>query len=140
MIFQHTIDKLLSGEKTQTRRLASWRDGHHGKATRMDLTILSAKNWEVGKTYAVQPGRGKKAVGRIRITRIEYQDVRDISYPDVQSEGFSSRVEFWQTWCGMHDKSALPFAPFESYEAVREYLMTRPADRYQAWVLAFTLV
>lgn len=76
----------------------------------------------------------------IMILTLRDEDVRDMSFFDVVAEGFGNRIDFWKTWCGMHDKSALPFAPFGSYEAIREYLMTRPADRYQAWVLAFMLV
>ena len=43
--------------------------------------------WQVGRTYAVQPGRGKKAVGRIRITKIRRERLGDISAEDIFAEG-----------------------------------------------------
>jgi len=43
--------------------------------------------WEVGRTYAVQPGRGKKAVGRIRITKIRREKLQAIRVPDILAEG-----------------------------------------------------
>ncbi|MFA4974630.1 MAG: ASCH domain-containing protein [bacterium] len=68
MIFQHTWQQVLDGTKTQTRR-------------------LRAQPPYVGRTYAVQPGRGKPAVGRIRITAIRQQRVQDITAEDALAEG-----------------------------------------------------
>jgi hypothetical protein len=53
MIFQYTLDQVLDGRKTQTRRL---------------VTAGRPSRWRVGRTYAVQPGRTKKAVARIEVT------------------------------------------------------------------------
>jgi hypothetical protein len=89
MIFAHTYQWIIdksphTGErKTQTRRPA-----------------IGAKvpRYEVGKTYAVQPGRGKKAVGRIRIKRrwLEITDV--ISHQQAMAEGFRNRREFLESY------------------------------------------
>lgn len=97
--------------------------------------------YQVGKTYAVQPGRGKVAIGRIRITDIKREDVRDISDEDVKAEGFTSKTAFWGVWCRMHDKDTWD----SQYELirpdfVRKWIAHRPAECYQAWVLEFELV
>ena len=157
MIFQHTIDKVLSGEKTQTRRIVvqptieyqrdgDWLFDNYGMGP---ISVNSAKpcpmgkglmglnykpafvKWQVGKTYAAQPGRGQKAVGRIEIVSIRREDVRKISDADVIAEGFEWRSEFLKTWAAMHDKSF--------YDMVHRY-EDRPVERYQAWVLEFRLV
>ena len=43
--------------------------------------------WSVGETYAVQPGRSKKAVGRILITKIRRERLGDIGLNDCLAEG-----------------------------------------------------
>jgi hypothetical protein len=44
-------------------------------------------HWAKGNTYAIQPGRGKKAVGRIKITSIACERVCDITDEDALMEG-----------------------------------------------------
>jgi len=68
MIFSQTWEKVLSGEKTQTRRL---RRGPY----------------KVGHVYAVQPGRGKRAVGHIKIKRIWREGIYRIAPEDIAAEG-----------------------------------------------------
>src|SRR5690606_10500152 len=114
MIFQHTIVRVLSGQKTQTRRIVKPRTITPPKDARPDantdgewlydawgtqpLTVYSAKpckpgtgfyglgytkahpKYRVGSQYSFQPGRGKKSVGRIEITAIRREDVRQISH------------------------------------------------------------
>jgi hypothetical protein len=58
--------------------------------------------WLVGKSYAVQPGRAKKAVGRIAATRVRQERVGDISAKDARAEGFGSRKEFFAAWRQIH--------------------------------------
>ena len=149
MIFQHTWEKVLSGEKTQTRRLVKL--GQYGcLGTHADYTMVADQNgrwvYQVGKDYAVQPGRGKPAVARIRITDIRREDVRYISEHDVCAEGFETSSDFFMTWCKMHDKGQmLPIIPdyFTGaivWQGCRSELLIRPAERYQAWILTFCLV
>lgn len=135
MIFQHTWEKVLSGQKTQTRRIVKPEHmitfavalevigRNHGQmlqsAPQIPRSALPKSMWavvlpnpippwkpksiyEINKTYAVQPGRGKKAVGRIRITDIRREDVRRISEADVLAEGFNNRHEFMAIWDAMH--------------------------------------
>lgn len=162
MIFQHTWQKVLSGEKTQTRRLAAPKpDGTSLAGCEMISFPMGRKSvtrgsrddmrwntkWQVGKTYAVQPGRGKKAIARIRITDIRREDVREISDQDIWAEGFKDYVDFWSTWCNMHDSKVDVENLVDGWQGSSEigeslytYLTDRPADRYQAWVIEFELV
>jgi len=164
MIFQHTIDKVLSGEKTQTRRIVKPTEhmfaGHEGTV----WSVLNPKTlgdpqlravYETNKEYAVQPGRGKAAVGRILITNIRHQeDVRYISEEDVKAEGFGSVYGYLLTWTQMHDKEAwrmnqVDMSDGDAANGVYEphsgnwisYLRgQRPSGFYRAWVLEFQLV
>jgi hypothetical protein len=87
MIFsQPMIDRILAGEKTQTRR-------HSGR-------------YKVGKTYAVQPGRGKPAVAHIQILEKGRELVGMISTADAIAEGFDSRQRFLEAWEVLHGPRA----------------------------------
>jgi hypothetical protein len=46
--------------------------------------------WVIGKTYAVQPGRGKKQIVRIRILNIRQEHLQDITEADAIAEGCMS--------------------------------------------------
>ena len=101
MIFKQW-QQVLDGTKTQTRRLVKesekcWDDVTvarlwiaevvgHDAWTRV-WTPYNIK-WQVGRTYAVQPGRGKKAVGRIRITKIRRERLQELQWntADVRAE------------------------------------------------------
>lgn len=151
MIFQHTIDKVLSGEKTQTRRIVKPGDvrvcveSPFGGWQPVKITGIGKYNqsiirWEIGNTYALQRGRGVKAEGRIRITGIRREDVRDISEADVKAEGFASYEHFVQTWSYMHDAAACREADKLKGIHICGAARTRPAERYQAWAITFELV
>jgi hypothetical protein len=88
MIFQHTWQLILAGRKTQTRRIAT----------------DDAPRWIVGRSYAVQPGRTQRAVGRIVVTALRKERLDDISEADAQAEGYNSREEFIATWRRIHGK------------------------------------
>lgn len=105
MQFAHTWEKVLSGEKTQTRRIH--RDHYSGSFANgvyqaVYNTLTGYPVWEVGCTYAVQPGRGQKSVGRIRILEIREVNALHISPADVQAEGFANYEEFFTVWQTMH--------------------------------------
>mgnify|MGYP006921307232 CR=1 FL=1 len=159
MIFQHTIDKVLNGEKTQTRRIVkpnhivgrippntplefmsvgqSW-----GDIVAVRSNVSYTDIYAIGKTYAVQRGRGVKAEGRIRIIDIRREDVRNISETDALAEGFSGHLDFLYTWIGMHDKGYLETFRY-AVDMGRLYehgFRERPAARYDAWVIEFMLV
>ena len=65
------LDKIVKGEKTQTRR-------------------LHRKTWQVGKAYPVQTHRYDKSALRILVARKFQQRLGDISLDDVRKEGFGS--------------------------------------------------
>jgi hypothetical protein len=101
MIFAHTLESVLSGAKTQTRRLVK-----AGESLTADGTCICAasgrKLYQVGRTYAVQPGRGKRAVARIRIVGLRHESLGDISAEDARAEGFSSPSAFLEAWRAIH--------------------------------------
>jgi hypothetical protein len=107
MIFAYTLDLVLSGKKTQTRRvikpdeqLQVTPDGHR--------VIVPGKRtvYQVGKTYAVQPGRTAASVARIRLTGLRREPVEAISEGDAQAEGYGSREEFFAVWRRIHGAQA----------------------------------
>ncbi len=108
MIFQHTLTNILLENKTQTRRVIKSDEvavrGQYNK-------IVSVYNngrtkWSVGSDYSVQPGRGKSAVARIRITKINSEQILRISNQAAIAEGFCSRQEFLKTWKHIHGEQS----------------------------------
>lgn len=135
MIFQHTWRQVISGSKTQTRRLRKPEESRQyithetplefipaGFSTGDIMAVRHGNNypqrikWSVGNTYAVQPARTLPAVGRIEITNIRLTDVRQITTEEVYSEGFTLKDDFLSLWHRMH------------------------GENYQAWALTFQLV
>lgn len=142
MQFTHTIDNVMSGEKTATRRIVKPTDIYIKHIDTGDIVAVLRNGrqiYTVGKCYSAQPGRGCKGVATIKILGIRREDVREISDADVIAEGFGvhadgrvNRGEFFRTWCQMHD--------FQTPSCAPSILRTRPAERYQAWVIEFELV
>jgi len=95
MIFTpDNAQKVMAGQKTQTRRPEGERDEAEydalGKIWRVvshPNDIYSRERWRVGKIYAVQPGRTKKAIGYIRLISIRRERVNLISEADARAEG-----------------------------------------------------
>lgn len=150
MLFkQALIDKIREGQKTQTRRPVKSNErllvGYQGRHfVDMALDGKDRRKWCVGKTYAIQPGRGKKAVGRILITKIREEDVRRICWNDALAEGFKSRIDFWLTWCEFYDPAVLRELDIAErgdwYDSeFRQLLNGRPDAKYQAWALTFVV-
>jgi hypothetical protein len=73
------LDKIVKGEKTQTRR-------------------MHRKTWQVGKAYPVQTRWYDKSALRILVTRKFQQRLGDISLDEVYKEGFGSVEEFKRAW------------------------------------------
>jgi hypothetical protein len=114
MIFQHTAQWVLdrsphtSEPKTQTRRpakrddiiITTLGDPH-------DRTIVAVERngrllYEVGRTYAIQPGRGKHGLGRFRLLAIKREQAKDISEADAHAEGFASPAAFQEIWLKLY--------------------------------------
>lgn len=105
MIFKPNLaQKVLKGEKTQTRRIVKPGEFWDGKTVcRPDGAI----KWQVGQSYAIQPGRTKAAIGRFKLLDIRRERVQDISEGDAIAEGFSSISEFFGVFESINGKAAL---------------------------------
>ena len=111
-------DKIFSGLKIQARRVKLpgqvAETDEQGNILRVYQRTSSGKlrlKWEVGRTYAVQPGRGKPSRGRILLNRIRREQVQDITVEDIQSEGIEPGDENWfredaAKWIYRHDDYA----------------------------------
>jgi len=83
----------MRGRKTKTRRPVKtnqWlaQDPEDGRLAIFERTVKGVRvKWKVGRTYAVQPGRGKKAWGYATLGQIRDERVKDISERDAIEEG-----------------------------------------------------
>jgi hypothetical protein len=114
MLFKpELVTKILAGEKTQTRRVVKLGDTSLGIMFRYDGRKDQVRSghrlrWRVNDTYALQPGRGKHAVGRICITAIRYcARASDISEGDARAEGFATEEEFREVYGRLNGVGAL---------------------------------
>jgi ASCH domain len=114
VIFQHTHQLVLSGAKTQTRRPK--KAMHVAVRATDDPTspIIAVTQrgklavYTVGHTYAVQPARGRRALGFIRLTAIrEAERAGDISEVDALAEGFATAAEWKAVYLEMWGVDAL---------------------------------
>ena len=97
MIFQYTLEQVLSGTKTATSRLAKpGETAEYGQDGRIEAVKTHGRDkYRVGKTYAVQPSRNESSVARIRLLGIKQQRVSETSVEEAKMEGFASREEFF---------------------------------------------
>lgn len=108
MIFKpELVEKILTGRKTVTRRPVKTTANGVGKATvQTPLNLLAPCRYEPGKDYALQPGRGKKAVARIRVLSVRRQRLGigfDGGFEEARREGFSSWNAFADYWIALYD-------------------------------------
>ena len=86
MIFSpELLPLVLAGRKTVTRR--RYRAGRDC-------------GYREVHTYAVQPGRGKAALARVRVCSVRLISVGEIDKADADAEGFASPAAFWEWWEG----------------------------------------
>jgi hypothetical protein len=139
MIFKPELAQaILDGRKTQTRRLVTgntkWDSPQKDRVVHVSYPTHWTK-WEVGKDYAVCPGRGKKAVGRIRITGIRRERLKQISHNDAVAEGCKP-LQLANGELGTRYVSAVP--PFMIlWDSIHTKPGTRWADNPDVWVLDF---
>ena len=93
MIFRpELVDLIVAGRKTETRRPVK-----PGVGCR----------YQPGRSYAVQPGRGKRAVCRIDVRSARLECVGDIDDAAARREGFDSREGFLDYWRGLYGSMEL---------------------------------
>ena len=97
MIFLYP-DDVLDGDQTMTRRLVRPGDEllpytlKNGDVTVAVYSKSGRAKWIIGRTYSVQPGRGQKAIGRIRLLDIRKERLWCISEDDAAASGFTPRL------------------------------------------------
>jgi hypothetical protein len=159
MLFRPELAQLiLEGRKTQTRRIVKDGDwpyrlqrvvkavNRHGRLIwkvndgKIDWLSEAGVGDNYGSrgggcgmyrqpTYAVQPGRGKSAIARIRFTAIRSENLWDITTADIIAEGFGQNgclpgwLDFKDAWDLLN-----PEKPY------------RWQDNPPVWVLTFALV
>ena len=136
MIFKQW-QQVLDGTKTQTRQLVQ--PGDFCPLMIEDNCIGVERNgrllWQIGNTYAIQPGRSKKAVGRICITGIRRKQLQDISFNDMLCEGYPIALF---GYAGNFDKNPTVRDWFISlWDSINAKEGTRWADSPDVWVLTF---
>ena len=173
MIFSSkSIEDILSGKKTMTRRLV--KDGEdlvnkkYRKGLINDCVVkFNKKNnlsingikWRVGKSYAVQTGRGKKCfevIGKelayfngygkqedivfrekkpllIKIIGIKKERLLDIDLTDARKEGFDHVLDFLIEFSKIN-KASKTFCNW-----LGNMMLTEKEDNYnpEVWVLTF---
>ena len=104
MIFQYTLDLLLSGRKTQTCRIAKPNENavRASDGSIVAVTLRGHDKYRVGKTYAVQPARAKPAVARIGLVGIEHKRISEVTLQEAQAEGYATREAFFEVWRNIH--------------------------------------
>lgn len=95
--------KVMAGEKTVTRRLVS--DNPRSPWSRERCTL------QPGRTYAVCPGRGKHATGRVLVTDTRLEPIGSLNNAEALREGFADAAAFERAFVaingGTYDPSAL---------------------------------
>ena len=111
MIFQYSWQVVLAKKKTQTRRLMAAKDSAvyaHDNHKEIEAVVSNGRTkWKVGQTYAVQKGRAKPEIARIRVTRIRSEPVSEISTADAKAEGWDTKQEFFDSWQEINGKNSL---------------------------------
>jgi len=142
MLFQHTWKYVLEGKKTQTRRLVQEGDAAESddsgayviRVTRRGEHGPSKTVYEVGQSYAVQPGRGQKSVTRIRVTGLRRERLQDMSQADAQQE--------MPVASPLADVSDGQWA-LKSFQETWNTMYHQPGQRWQdnpeVWVIEFEL-
>ena len=91
MIFSGGLHELvMDGRKTVTRR---------------PMQADKPCQYHEGRDYAVQPGRGKFAVGRIRVLSVRGEVLSDIDERDAVAEGFDDVAGFKEKWEALYGEA-----------------------------------
>lgn len=126
---------VMAGQKTVTRRLVS--------ENSRSPWFRGACRLKVGQDYAVCPGRGKNAIGRVRVTRVSREPLHLVLNPgEPQREGFPSAEAFLKAWKdingGWDDMATVWRVEFEVAEIGVCPACGHPGDDCICWYLAET--
>lgn len=86
--------KVMAGEKTVTRRRYSDKPRSPWWRERCGLVV--------GKDYAVCPGRGKNAIGRVRIISTSRVRLLYTNEYEARAEGFPTLAAFRSAWVAIN--------------------------------------
>jgi uncharacterized protein YqfB (UPF0267 family) len=103
MIFSADLAALVvAGKKTVTRRprTGSNPSGEPGG------WVDDPCRYKAGRTYAVQPGRGKKAIGRIYVRSVRPELMTQLDDDEARLEGFKNTREFTDKWLAIYGKGS----------------------------------
>lgn len=117
MIFQHTAPWVLEQSpntgKPKTLTSRPVRDGDYIHLRDLDGNILLVKDGQMrikyvaGQTYAIQPGRGKPALARFILTRIERAEYAGrVTQAQAEAEGFATPKAFRDVWMSLYGLAA----------------------------------
>jgi hypothetical protein len=126
---------VMAGRKTVTRRALS--DNPRSPWWRERCSLV------VGRDYAVCPGRGKHAIGRISIVSVRRVRLGDLDEAEAQREGFAGGREFVAAFEAINRCYADPDAlvwrvEFEVAEILECAACGHPGDDCICWYIAET--
>jgi hypothetical protein len=142
MLFEHTWKYVISGQKTQNRRLVQ--PGDYAVVDEADpnrpiLKVISTADagvpkprFEVGKTYPVQPGPAKKTMGNIRLTAIRRERLQALTEADSLQELPVTSLE-----AGVSDAQWALKTFMGTWNIMHTNPGTRWEDNPEVWVLEF---
>lgn len=144
MLFQHTWKYVVSGAKTQTRRLALEGDSapvDESDPSRPIIKVVRTADagvpktlYQVGQIHSIQPGVAKKTIGNIKITAIRRERLQDISEADTLRE--------MPVTSSQADVPAAPQA-LKAFKETWDIMHPQPGARWEdnpeVWVLEFEL-
>lgn len=103
MIFSPDLaEKVVAGQKTVTRRP---RTGSNPSGKPGGWSDDPCR-YKPGQSYAVQPGRGKKAIGRIRVLSVRPETMTQLDDDEARLEGFANTSEFVAKWLATYGKGS----------------------------------
>lgn len=90
MIFAPSLaQRILEGNKTVTRRRLTHRGGRELR-------------YKAGGVYAIQPGRGKRHIGHLRVLDVIAEPLAWVDEREARMEGFESPEAFQRYWAVLH--------------------------------------
>lgn len=106
MIFRpELVEKILAGEKTITRRKVQYRFSESLLGGKARIKVKLPCRYKEGRAYAIQPGRGQGAVGRLRVVNVSTEELGgglDWSTSEAEREGFDGWPEFAEYWTKLY--------------------------------------